>query len=334
MEKAFVIDIPVLIKSRMDKGRRLVEVEASNEEADGEGDVILQKALLDSAEAFIKRGHIDIDHISEIGHRLSPPVKDPSSFIIGRPIEVKDLGHGRTGVVSEIYRAKDGVSRPEINRYDAFWESLQSPTPTPWRASIYGFPLAGEVEDCTRAVCPTGASRWLVKGIDWRSLAFTRNPVNDSITGYAQIVTAKSWVGALIKAQALTKIADAGSQLPTAMMGAETMNDSFAHEMTPQTGTDLGASLPVIGMSEGATAQTPCSLSRAALWSEYTQHIQGNCPYCLGTVNVATLRAHYMRCDGVAEPMADILALALMHLIQRPPAGKLNRARLVIGQPY
>lgn len=309
-EKAFCIDIPVLVKSRIEDGKRLVEVEASNEVADLEGDVILQKALLDSADAFLRRGHIDIDHLSEIGHRLIPPLKDPASYIIGRPTQVKDMGGGRTAVVSEIFRAKDGVSRPEINRFDAFWESLQGASPTPWRASIFGYPLQGEVEDCSRAVCPAGASRWLVKGIDWRSLAFTRTPVNDAITGFAQITTAKSWM-----AKAFAKN---GASLPADIRMAETMGDSFTREVTPTSNNNMSQSLPVLAESQPTASGSPCAgMTREALWGRYQLHIKRGCPLCKGGVNVATLRNHFLACDGMPFNHADILALALMHLIRR-----------------
>jgi hypothetical protein len=328
MRSAVCIDIPVVIKARTDAGRRLVECEVSNEKVDSEGDVILQKALLNSAESFLKRGHVDLDHLSEIGASLNPPIKDPESYIVGRPVTVKDLGEGRTGVVTEIFRSADGVSRPEINRFDAFWESLQKTPPVVWRASIYGFPLAGEVEDCSKATCSTGAARWLVKGLDWRSLAFTRTPVNDNITGYAQIVAAKSWVGIIAKSRALSKIADAGSQLPTAMMYAETMNDNFAREITPSNSPLPGSALPVLAESQpsfdegnaqyiGEYLRHAKTLSREGLWGDYEFHVKRECPHCADGVNVSSLSRHYAECKGLPRSLADLSALALMHLINR-----------------
>lgn len=192
-----IIELPCLIKALPEEandGRRLVQVQASSEDLDLEGDVILQRALLDSADSFVKTGHLDIDHISEIGDRLG--ISNPTSYIVGRPTEVKDLGAGRTAVVGEIRRSVDGTHDPEKNRYDSFWDSLHSAPPVHWRASIYGFPIKGQVEDCRKTACDV-ATRFLVKGIDWRSLAFTRNPVNDSLRGYAQVVTAKAFCSML-----------------------------------------------------------------------------------------------------------------------------------------
>lgn len=192
--EGLILSLPVLVKAASKKRdpRRIVEVEASTEEVDMDGDLILQKALLGSAESFIGNGHLDIDHLSEFGARMG--LADPASYIVGRPLEVKDLGGGRTSVVGEIRQSLDGVSDPRRNRYDDFWESLHSEPPVEWRSSVYGFPLPGMIEDCSSQMCYGGATRYLVKGFDWRSLAFTRNPKNTALQGYARIVTAKSFI--------------------------------------------------------------------------------------------------------------------------------------------
>lgn len=196
MRDAIVATYPVIIKARQDGNRRLVSIEASSELVDSEGDCITQKALLDSAESFIKSGHIDIDHLSEVGHLYGIP--NPSQYIIGIPIEVYpvDLGDGvkRTGVLCELYKSKDGSHDPTRNKYDEVWESLQTDPPTRWRASIYGFPKSDGLIDCSTETCSSGATRYHVDGIDWRSLAFTKNPVNDGIATFAKIETIKSFI--------------------------------------------------------------------------------------------------------------------------------------------
>ena len=187
-----IIEFPAVVKGRIEDGRRIVDVEASVEMEDEEGDLILQKALLDSSGSFLRNGHLDIDHVSELGAEMRIP--NPLSWIIGRPIEVRDGGNGRTIVRGEIKKALDGRSNPDRNKYDEFWESLMSDPPTPWRASVFGY-MGEDTIDCRDEVCAGGPKRFLVKTFDWRSLAFTRNPVNQNIKGYAKIVTAKSWVG-------------------------------------------------------------------------------------------------------------------------------------------
>lgn len=190
MIDGIIISMPALVKASVKGDKRIVEVEASNEVVDSEGDVILQQALLESSASFIKSGHLDLDHISEIGDRLGIP--NPSSYIIGVPVEVTDLGNKRTGVVGEIRRAKDGKVNAKSNKFDEFWDSLQSDPPIRWQASIYGFPKADMVDDCRSGSCDGDATRFLVKGLDWKSLAFTRNPINTAIKGSARIVSAKA----------------------------------------------------------------------------------------------------------------------------------------------
>ena len=184
-----VLDLNVIIKASSGaNGERLVSVEASNEEVDKEGDRILQKALMDSSAYFLKSGHFDIDHISEIGLRLG--VSNPDQYIIGYPTTVKDLGEKRTGVEGQIFKNKDGTFDPHKYVYDSFWASLQTEPPTKWRSSIYG--TAEDIDDSG-----TEAPRHVVKAIKWKSLAFTKRPVNDSIKGEAKIITAKAFVDAV-----------------------------------------------------------------------------------------------------------------------------------------
>lgn len=194
VQGGFVATLPALIKGRVgDAGQRLVEVEASVEEVDAEGDLILQSALLNSRESFLAAGHLDIDHFSEIGSALGIP--NPMSWIVGRPTEVFDSGGGRTMVRGEIRRS--AAHDPDNNKFDAFWDSLTSKPPVLWRASVFGYMGDGTL-DCRSEACSTpGVTRFLVSKFDWRSLAFTRNPVNQGIKGFARVVSAKAFVEAL-----------------------------------------------------------------------------------------------------------------------------------------
>ena len=426
---AVCIDFPAVIKSHIEKGRRTIWVEASNQEPDSEGDVILQSALLGSAEYFLEQGHIDIDHISEIGARLSPPVRDPGAFIIGKPISVEDAGGGRTAVVWELGKGA---------KAEEFWSSLLSGEGLPWRASIYGFPLDGGITECQSSYCTMGATRYLVKAIQWKSLAMTQHPVNDAIRGAAKVVSAKAFIKSLSKAaHAQSNLPDtlmytdsavlptcagvlftdgrevfllhrtdrdewegpgghlepgesaeqaakreteeeAGVSVPLKQMNhpdrqsdyytafevpvgkpdfrfrlnhehdkgqlfdlahlpdaahpnlkkwakqklqgaaakSNEMNADPSQQEIPPTGelNSLGEGLPMLAMSE----QPDGVCGREALWKEYTGHIAtGDCPHCLGGVNVVSLRQHFQRCDGMPFGKADILALALIHLLQR-----------------
>ncbi len=191
--ESVVISFPSIVKARTFDGNsaRIVEVEASNEKVDSEGDVILQKALLDSAESFLRKGHLDIDHKSELGEKIG--IKDPESWIIGKPVDVRKSEGTSTVVVGEIRRALDGSFDPETRKYDAFWASLQSEPPVIWWASIYG--IVQKARKCDEdSPCEMGAKRLLVESLDWRSLAFTRNPVNRNLEKAAQIVKSEVFV--------------------------------------------------------------------------------------------------------------------------------------------
>lgn len=280
MPDGIIIGLDVIIKARPSgaDGRRVIECEASNEVVDAEGDVILQRALLDSAASFAKSGHLDLDHLSEIGERMG--IANPMSYIIGRPLEVKDLGKGRTGVVAEIMRSNDGSFDAGRNKYDAFWQSLQSNPPVVWKSSVYGYPNSDSVTDCREEACDGGATRYLVKGLDWRSLAMTRNPINTAIKGVAKIVTVKSYI------------------------------EAFAKDFN-SAGAPISLGEPVGGPS--LFSSEPRTMDE--LWGQYHRHIKKDCPHSGGVATTATFKNHFVMCCGAQPDKADMLAHALMHAV-------------------
>lgn len=278
-DTAIFLQIPVIVKAREEDGRRLVEVEASNEVKDSEKDIIKQAALLNSADSFVKSGHLDIDHLSEIGDRLG--IQRPSDYIVGVPTKVKDLGGGRTGVVGELHQKGRAKA-------DELWDSLKAMPPVRWQASIYGFPIPGQIVDCR--VAKGGDfpedTRYIVNGIDWRSLAFTRNPVNTAIKGAAQIVTAKSML-AIMKAR-----------MPFDM-----------EKSSVETMVSMPAPVDYILSPR----------NREELMGHYLYHIKrGRCPFNdTGRSSIVDFTNHFCQCCGDPEWEADIKALALMHLLKR-----------------
>lgn len=198
-----IVGLPTIIKSAITKsGRRLVEIEVSSEHKDIEGDVILQSALLNSAQTFLEKGHIDIDHYSELGSNPKYSflgIRNPESYIIGYPEEVLDLGKGRTGIKFEVKQNNNGICDGNKYKYDMFWESLQTTPPTRWLASVYGFPGPDtETGTCAKGVCgDCCATRYLVKTFMWKSTAVTQNPINDTLKMAAKVVTMKSFAAML-----------------------------------------------------------------------------------------------------------------------------------------
>jgi|SRR5215469_230115 len=300
MPEPICISLNAIVKARAStNGRRLAEVEASNESIDLEGDVILQRALLDSAAAFIARGHIDIDHLSEIGYRIG--ISNPEAFIIGRPLEVKNLGAGRTGVLCEIKRSADGFVDISKNRYDAFWESLSSDPPVMWRASVYGMPYDDMVSDCRTEKCEIPAQRYLVRGMDWRSLAMTRKPINNAIKGYARIVTAKAMVEEMMK----------DMPVEAALRGWPTVERPNKFPQAPY--------LP------HTSHVMPKSMNE--LVSQYDEHMCKDCTHCQGYDGVFNsvkgFSEHYKQCCGAEDDQANMAAHALMYALIRQKHGVL-----------
>lgn len=282
MPDGFMLSLNAIVKASTSGGKRFLEVEASNEAVDGEGDQILQSALMGSKSSFLKDGCIDIDHISEIGHRLGVP--NPESWIIGVPVEVIDLGKGRTAVKCEIRKSADGAHNPRINKYDAFWDTMTSEPPVQWRASIYGYPNMDDLIDCTEAQCKSGATRYIIKSLDWRSLAMTRNPVNDAIKGYAKIVKANERVMEMIK----SGLAKDYSMAPEVALSPGSQSPYLAN-MLPQ----------------------PRNLADAV--GQRETHMKSECPYTAGLKSTGGYAKHFELCCGMSPDMADVWGHALMH---------------------
>lgn len=302
--EALIICLPAIIKAHEDpNGRRLIECEASNITPDSEGDVIDQAALLGSAKNFLLNGHLDIDHLSEIGHRIGIP--NPESYIIGRPVEVTDLGEGRTGVIGEIKRSADGTIDPIANRYDALWSALNDPPGIPYRASIYGFPVSDAVEDCRGRVCPSGATRFHIHAMEWKSLALTQRPVNTAITGCVKVITAKAFIESY---QQLRK--SPGDLFPPDLLQAAGPNHA-----TVAAG-DIPPSFqpPSPAMPEAPALPVPKSLTDAV--GQYHTHIKRECPHTEGMNSTVGFRNHFQLCCNADLDTAVLMAHALMNFLR------------------
>jgi hypothetical protein len=240
---------------------------------------------LKAAPAFIKSGCLDIDHVSEIGNRLNPPISNPSSYIVGVPREVKDIGDYRTSVLCELHKARsDGV----ITKADELWQSLTADPPVVWRASVFGYPTMNGWIDVRVAKAGTetyGASRYVIQEMLWKSLAFTRSPQNDSIIHPARIVTAKALLEFIAK--------------------------SYSSPVTPSISTPTSETL--------ANYMFPAR-SRDELMGQYLTHIRGGkCPHAGGAEgnSVHSFREHFANCCQEDPWSADLKSLALMHLLKR-----------------
>src|ERR1700693_4818374 len=123
-DEPLIVSLPTLVKALPSQDdRRVISLEASNESVDAQEDVVLQCALMDSAKSFLEKGHIDRDHLTEIGHRIPGLRQKPSYYMLGRPLEVNDLGDGRTGVVCELNKSEEATR---------IWGELNQSPPVQW----------------------------------------------------------------------------------------------------------------------------------------------------------------------------------------------------------
>lgn len=154
-----------------DAGNCLFEVEASNENLDFQNQKVLQRALMDSKDNFLRYGVISNDHLHHKegvgGEKITCPDQ-----IIGEPVDVRCDG-GKTIVTAKLYRSNP-IARTFIR--------LLKDGSTRIRASIGGiFPKVRRLMDGTEAVT----------SLVWNDLALTATPVNNTV-GCAHLVKSYS----------------------------------------------------------------------------------------------------------------------------------------------
>lgn len=174
---------------RIEGGERFVYIEASNERTDQQGEVVLQKALKDSSDYFLKFGNLDLDHFTIIGPKLGIP--DYLSYEIGRPVAC-DFARGRTFVKGHIFSGEGPMAR----RANDYWSSLVDLNPPQrWYPSVGGKVAGREVEIDPKTL----ARKAVVTAVRWYNIGFSKTPVNADVPEVSTVpmgVFAKSW-GAL-----------------------------------------------------------------------------------------------------------------------------------------
>lgn len=170
-------------------GKRFVFIEASNEALDQQNEVVMQKALKDSADWYLKYGNLDIDHFTQIGAKAGIP--NYNAYEIGQPVEVR-FADGKTFVKGEVLSG-DG---PVADQANQFWSSLTDRNPpAKWYPSVGGSVLekAIEIDPQTRA------RKALIKKVRWSNIGFSKTPVNQTVPTVATVpfgALAKSWSAA------------------------------------------------------------------------------------------------------------------------------------------
>jgi hypothetical protein len=166
-------------------GRRIVYIEASNEAVDAQGEVVMAKALAESADYYKQFGNIDIDHYTQIGARQGIP--DYTLYEIGRPVDVT-VRDGRTFVKGELYSGPGQAAE----RASQVWSSLtEISPPARWYPSVGGQTLEKAV-----AMDGDGNRRAYIKKVRWTNVALSKTPVNQTVPSVQTMpmpVFAKCW---------------------------------------------------------------------------------------------------------------------------------------------
>lgn len=251
-------------------GRRFVYVEASNETLDQQGEVVMSKALAESAGYFEQFGNLDIDHITQVGAKQGIP--DYTLYEIGRPVEVRCSGN-RTFVKGEIYSGSGAA----CERANQFWSSLtEISPPARWYPSVGGAVLGKSV-----GVDPDGGGRRaFITKVRWTNIGFSKTPVNQAVPTAQTVpyeVFAKCWsASGLDFAKALTAGygtdsagLTGGAALRTqslhgASMGYMTFRDRLAGLIRAGKGDGIGARR----LMALATGELGVSQSQATEWVE------------------------------------------------------------------
>lgn len=152
-------------------GDRFLFIEASNEDVDHQGEVVLQKALEDSAGYYLAHGNVDLSHYTIMGPKAGIP--NHLEYEIGRPVEVHVDGR-RTFLKAQLYQGDSAMAR----NANMVWDSLTKQTPPArWFASVGGAVLSKSVR-----VDPKTRSRIaVVEKVRWNNTALDRCPVNKSV---------------------------------------------------------------------------------------------------------------------------------------------------------
>jgi len=174
-----------------EKGERFIYLEASREGADQQNDIVLAKALEESAPHFLKFGNIDIDHKSmpSIAERYG--ILDPEAWEVGVPEEVRVDGPS-VFVKARLFQG----DTPLAARSNMVWDSMTKLNPPArWYASVGGATLARQdgVDNLTKSKVS------YVTKVRWSNLAISRQPVNQHVSAASTIpfgILAKCWTPA------------------------------------------------------------------------------------------------------------------------------------------
>jgi hypothetical protein len=170
------MSINVLMKARaaIEGDDRIIYVEASREKKDQQDEIVLSKALKESADHFLKFGVVDLDHKSMPSVAKHYGIENPDEWAIGQPVDVKFDGDV-TMVKARLFKG----DTPLAHRANIVWEGLTKLNPPArYYASVGGAVLGREVR--TEPVTKSRVA--VITKTRWNNLALSLNPVNQHLS--------------------------------------------------------------------------------------------------------------------------------------------------------
>lgn len=165
----FGIDLMLKARPSTEGSERFIYVEASREDRDQQGEIVLAKALQDSVDHFTRFGVVDLDHKSMPSVARQYGIESPEEWAIGQPTEVRFDG-GTTFVKAQLYSG----DTPMAARANMVWDRLTKLKPAArYYASVGGSVLAKAI----RIDPKTGDKIPVVTKTRWNNLALTTSPV-------------------------------------------------------------------------------------------------------------------------------------------------------------
>lgn len=158
---------------REEGGKRIIYVEASKESKDQEGEIVLAKALKDSADIFRKFGVLDLDHLSMPSVAAKNGIMDPENWVIGQPLDVAFNGDV-TFVKAQLRRGESKLAE----RANKVWDGLTKVDPPDRYYASVGGSVTGRairLDPLTKSKVP------VITGTHWNNLALSLNPVHPDL---------------------------------------------------------------------------------------------------------------------------------------------------------
>lgn len=220
------LSIQTMLKARPseEKGERFIYLEAAREAADQQNEIVLAKALEESAEHFLKFGNIDIDHktMPVIAKAYGLSSVEAQSHEIGTPEDVRVDGKSVL-VKARLYKG----DTPLAASANMVWDSLTKLNPPKrWYASVGGQSLAKARAFDKETKAPVS----VVTKVRWSNLAVSQQPVNQHVAPASTIpfgALAKCWTPEgfdLTKALEAGYVTDAALKTGGAALGAQSLD--------------------------------------------------------------------------------------------------------------